>query len=73
MADRLGVDHTAVGWRAAQVVPPSWALARHLVPDLPDDGWHELPLTKGAGRLYARRASAAELAPIFVLRYVPVA
>jgi hypothetical protein len=73
MADRLGVDHTVVGRRAAQVVPPSWALARHLVRDLPDDGWHEVPLRNGAGCLYARRASAAELGPIFVLRYVAVA
>jgi hypothetical protein len=73
MADRLGVDRTAVGRRAAEVVPSSWPLARYLVPDLPDDGWHEVPLENVGGRLHARRASETDVGPIYVLRYVPAA
>jgi hypothetical protein len=71
MADRLGVDRTAVGQHAARVVPSTWHLERHLVPSLPEDGWRELPLENGPGSLHARRATDADRDTIYVLRYLP--
>ncbi len=71
MADRLGVDRTAVGQPADRLVPTTWHLERHLVPSIPKDGWRQLPLENGTGSLHARRASGADRDTIYVLRYLP--